>query len=217
MYKNMVWSGIIKSVMLTYLKNFVTFYLAVVLLIKAENGQRNTQSIVTTAIIGLPLVFFPIWSFIFLWLKTDMFDIAEFKQKFGGLYSDLHQNFLVHSRWCLFYPTLFTLRRVSFVLIAIIPFSYVYFNIVVLIVSSILYFAWLEHVKPFQSLMQMRLEAANEMLLLSLFYHMLCFTNLTQISSQVSTIQFSFLANILFLVALNLFSLAATIIPIEKI
>ena len=90
MYKNMVWSGIIKSVMLTYLKNFVTFYLAVVLLIKAENGQRNTQSIVTTAIIGLPLVFFPIWSFIFLWLKTDMFDIAEFKQKFGGLYSDLH-------------------------------------------------------------------------------------------------------------------------------
>lgn len=145
-YKNMVWSGIIKSVMLTYLKNSVTFYLACILLIKTENGQKDTQSIVTTAIIGLPLVIFPIWSFIFLWMKRDMFDIAEFKQKYGGLYSDLHQNYIVHSRWCLFYPAMFTLRRVSFVLIALIPFTYVYFNIVVLIISNVLYFAWLEHI-----------------------------------------------------------------------
>ena len=111
-----------------------------------------------------------------------MFKIAEFKQKYGGLYVDLHQNYLIHSKWCLLYPSLFSLRRVSFVLIAIIPFSNVYFNIVLLIISNILYISWLEHVNPFHSRTHLRLEALNETLLLFLFCHMLCLTGLTGVS-----------------------------------
>ena len=142
-YKEMIWSGLIKSVMLTYLKNFVTFYLACLLLMSADSTQRDVLSILITVIIGIPLVFFPFWSIFFLWRKQDMFSMPAFKQKYGGMYNDLHQNYSIHSPWCMIYPAVFTLRRVSFVLIAIIPFSYVFFNIVTLIISNVVYTSWL--------------------------------------------------------------------------
>ena len=84
----MIWSGIIKSIMLTYLKNFVTFFLAVKLLLD-ESHTPEASIIITTILTGLPLVLFPIWSAVFLYRNKDKLQTLEMQKKYNGLYSDL--------------------------------------------------------------------------------------------------------------------------------
>ena len=176
----MIWSGIIKSIMLTYLKNFVAFILACKLMFIDEiDGQTLSISI----LLGLILVVFPIGSYLFLIKNTDNLQSEEFLKKFGGLYSDLKQNLFVHSTSVLLFPLIFSLRRASFVVVSLIEFPTIILNLIFLIVLSIVYLAWLEEVKPFQLRKNHYLETANELLILFLCYHMICFTDLTDLES----------------------------------
>ena len=61
----MMWNGTIKSLMLTYLKNFATCFLACELLYN-KGIKENVTTFIVSVILGLPLVFFPIWSSVFL-------------------------------------------------------------------------------------------------------------------------------------------------------
>lgn len=58
-----------------------------------------------------------------------------------------------------------------------------FFNICCLIWTSVLYWAWLGHMKPFLSKKQLRLEMFNELMILFLCYHLFCFTDLTDITA----------------------------------
>ena len=118
MKKKLVWSGLIKSLLATYLKNFVAFYLAILLL----QSSNKVDGIVVTSVIftGLPLVTFPLWNFVFLYRNRNDLEKPEIQEKYSGLYSNLNQNFNLHTVSTLFYPTLFVLRRLLFVIIAMI-------------------------------------------------------------------------------------------------
>ena len=110
----------------------------------------------------------------------------------------------------------FALRRASYVVVAILQMPSIIFNLMLLIVSSVLYFAWIEHFQPFQNPRNMRIESANELLLLLLTYHLLCLTDLTFVDSQVSTIQSSFLTIIIILICINFFAVITDAINWQK-
>ena len=76
-----------------------------------------------------------------------------------------------------------------------------------LIVSSIIYMCWLTDISPLKSRKHFRLEVINELLLLALCYHMLCFTDLTDIVSQLETVQPSFQSITVLIVMINMVSL----------
>lgn len=123
-------------------------------------------------------------------------------------------NFAVHSTSILLYPTVFTLRRASFVVAGVMDFEVEgsYFNIFVLVWLSIIYWSWLGHVQPFQSKKILRIEIFNEMSLLFLCYHLFCFTDLTDLQSQNGMIMDSFLVTIFAIIAVNLVMLIQDII-----
>ena len=92
----MIWSGLIKMVMMTYLKNFVAFYLAMKMIF-AFVEVPDTGSIVTTVLTGLPLILFPIWSCVFLMKNKNELETETMSGKYDGLYSDLKKNYNIHS------------------------------------------------------------------------------------------------------------------------
>ena len=63
------------------------------------------------------------------------------------------------------------------------------------------------HYSPLQSLKHFRLEMINEFLLLTLCYHLLCFTDLTDILIQIETVEPSFQAIVVLIILVNLVSL----------
>lgn len=154
---------------------------------------------------GLPLVLFPIWSCLFLLINRDRLPDEDYQTKYEGLYGNLKINYKVHSLHVFFYPTIFTIRRVSYVIIALLKFptNGFYFNISLLIVTSVLYWSWLGNVRPFQSRKLLGLEIFNELMILFLVYHLFCFTDLTDVYSQVHSIMHSFEISMIFLICVN--------------
>ena len=210
----MIWSGVIKSIMLTYLKNFVSFILACKLMFIHE---VDGQTLSITILLGLILLVFPIGSYYLLSRNVDNLGSVEFQKKFGGLYADLKQNLIIHSTSVLLFPLIFSIRRVCFVLVSLIEFPTIMLNMILLIILSIVYLAWLEEVKPFQLRKSHYLETANELLILLLCYHMICFTDLTDLQSQVEEIQPSFIFIFVFMISLNLIALIIDVFSPYKI
>ena len=151
MRDNLIWNGIIQSFVMTYLKNFVTFYLALQLIKYQSDGNLTFGVVATTILTGLPIIIFPFWSFFFLLYNKNRLQEAEFKDKFRVLYSDLKQNFTHHSPQILMYPLIFSLRRASYVVMALLDFPSIIFNLMLHIGLSVAYFAWIEHFKPFSN------------------------------------------------------------------
>ena len=181
----MLWNGVIKSVMLTYLKNFVVFFLGIKLIRNSSDDdglQVDFGVYFLTILTGLPLVLFPVWSVIFLLCNKSNLKSEEFQQKYNSLYQNLKQNYDIHSPMVLLFPSIFALRRASYVMIAVFEFESIIFNIILLIIVSIIYFCFIASVRPFASPLLLKLESLNEFLLLTLCYHLLCFTDLTLIS-----------------------------------
>ena len=65
-----IWSGLIRSIMLTYLKNFVSFYIACKMFPSTSEGQE-VEAILLIIFAGVPLISFPIWSVLFLLYNKD--------------------------------------------------------------------------------------------------------------------------------------------------
>ena len=130
---------------------------------------------------------------------------------------ELKENLKLHSDSVLLFPMIFVLRRATYVMNALIDFSNVFYNLIILIVSSLFYFVWLETVRPFWSRKLMILESFNEAMIMTLCYHMICFTDLTIIEHQLSPIQYSFLILIAFMIVVNLFSIFITAFNFEKL
>ena len=133
------------------------------------------------------------------------------------MYMELKENLKLHSQYVLLFPMIFVLRRATYVMNALIDFSNVFYNLIILIVSSLFYFIWLENVRPFWSRKLLILETFNEAIIMALCYHMICFTDLTTIENQLSPIQYSFLILIAFLIVANLFSIFYTAFNYEKL
>lgn len=120
----------------------------------------------------------------------------------------LKKNFKIYSTGILFYPTMFTLRRASYVMIALIEFpSTCVFNISLLICVSVFYWSWLGHMKPFESRKELVVEIFNELTIIYLCYHLFCFTDLTTLDAQLRPIMQSFLFSIALMLAVNLLSM----------
>ena len=66
----------------------MTFYLACQLLVDSGNNFSG-KDLGITILLGLPLVIFPLWSYLFLRKHKDDLQNIEFKKKYGGLYDDL--------------------------------------------------------------------------------------------------------------------------------
>ena len=89
-------------------------------LITDSTQTPEADAVFLTVLTGLPLVMFPFWTLIFLQKNKDKLNEKEFKKKYSGLYDDLKQNFKVYSSQVLLFPTLFLLRRASYVLLAMV-------------------------------------------------------------------------------------------------
>lgn len=90
-------------------------------------------------------------------------------------------------------------------------------NMILLIFLSIVYFAWLEEVKPFELSKNHKLETANELLLLFLCYHMICFTDLTDLETQIEHVQPSFIVTFVLLIIVNFIALIVDFVSPYKI
>ena len=110
-----MYNGIIRSLNLTYLKQFVNFGLATsVVAYTNEEVQVNVSSTVTV-LIGINLIIYPLWSIWFLYTNRNNLDQKEIKAKYLSLYLGLRTN----SVYYLVYPLIFMLRRILFVLFAL--------------------------------------------------------------------------------------------------
>ena len=205
--ESMIWNGVIKSIMLTYLKNFATFYLACMSL-KIQGVQFSSAgTLVVTVLLGVPLALFPFWCCLLLFRNKENLQDKNFKKRYGYLYEDLKQDFTRHSSLILLYPSLFSIRRVCYVFLALLNLPSIQFNMFLLILSSIIHFWFMAHVRPLNSTRQFRLEFINELFLLGLCYHLLCFTDLMVVEWQIDGVQPSFQIGIVAIIAINLAAL----------
>ena len=78
----------IRTITITYLKNFVALYLACKLILSIS-GEAEVGSIIMIIVTGFPLILFPFWSYIFLMKNKDNLDHDSIKEKYSALYSNL--------------------------------------------------------------------------------------------------------------------------------
>ena len=69
--EKLIWNGIINTIVITYLKNFVSFFLAIKSFKYMDESESKASNIILLLCLGVPIVFYPAWSAVFLIRNKD--------------------------------------------------------------------------------------------------------------------------------------------------
>lgn len=69
----------INTIVITYLKNFVSFFLAIKSFKYMDESESKATNIILLLLLGIPLIFYPVWSAVFLIRNKNNLQENEFK------------------------------------------------------------------------------------------------------------------------------------------
>lgn len=104
--------------------------------------------------------------------KFDRLGEEKFTETYGSAYDGLRTN----SRWILFFPVFFLVRRYIFICMAFEMSDYPALFLFVLIFMTMIAAIYLQQYSPFEQSLLLRLEYFNEMTSMTLLYTSLCLT-----------------------------------------
>jgi hypothetical protein len=129
--------------------------------------------ILTTVLLGMPLFIVG-----FYMCHTKDLEDKEFRERYGDIYDGLVLSKKPNKRFtALFYPFWFVMRRLIFSLIMILLDTYFWYQILIVMVCSIINICYLCKFKPFEDRKILKLEIMNEVTNIILLYHLMMFTD----------------------------------------
>lgn len=171
-----MWNGMIRTLNLTYLKQFVNFALATQIIQFDNQDPQGSISSTMTLIIGLQLILFPFWAGYFLTANKK----ELYKRKVSDKYSSLYLGIKTDSDAALLSPMFFLIRRALYVAFATLQVGMPYLQVQLLVFSNSLYIIFIGLAKPHVTRKSYRLELLNEFITMLMCYHLFIFTQWTQ-------------------------------------
>ena len=130
--------------------------------LESENGlEWSTFQVInnlTIVILGIAVMIFPAWVFIFYCKNFTRWNDADFKSKYGSVFEGLRKD----RRSALAYPLIFLVRRSVIVIIAILTPKMFFVQLTVMVGISIGQISYLLHCQPFVEPLLLKLEIFNE-------------------------------------------------------
>lgn len=167
-----MWNGLIRTLNLTYLKQFVNFALATQIIKFDNQDPQSSISSSLTIIIGFQLILFPFWAGYFL-IKNKK---ELYKKKITAKYQSLYLGIKTDSDAALLAPMFFLLRRVLFVLNATTQVGMPFIQVQILVFSNSLYIIFIGKARPHITRKSYRVELFNEFVTMIICYHLFVFT-----------------------------------------
>lgn len=109
----------------------------------------------------------------------------------------------------LYYPTIYLARRLAFAIIVVVYPTNQFLQITVQIYFSLIAFAYLLNDRPLESRFALRMEVINEMTLLVVTYHIMCFTDAVSDVTLRYSFGVTFIATLSLCIGVHLFFLVA--------
>lgn len=158
-------------------------------------------------------IFYPFMILFLICKNTSKLEDAAYKKKCGALYEEIKTS----SKSALTYNVLFVLRRLIIAAMCIFLEQYVFLQIQIMIISSLLTLTYLFRVRPFEQPLQNRLEVFNELCVLVSSYHLFAYTDFVPETMTQFKVGWSMIGVALFSVGGNVIVVVwTTIIELRK-
>lgn len=125
----------------------------------------------------------------------------KLRLRIANFYSNIE---LEKGNWALAYYTIFLVRRILFVAIPVFLAGMPWFQVQLLVLMSSFYFIYYAGNMPHSIVQRNRVEILNEVIIMHMNYHMICFTEYNLSPENQFIMGYSFVACILLLVLGNL-------------
>ena len=145
----------------------------------------------------------PLWIIHFYLKNFENLEDEKFEEKYGAVYEGLKPD---HKSWIV-YPVYFIVRRVLFMIISLLLYNFVMFQIILLILLTLCSACYILHIRPFEEELVNNLEVMNETFTLMLLSVMFCFTDLIDDVELQYTIGYIFIIYMCLCIMTHLFFL----------
>lgn len=169
------------------------------------------NSVLACIIIPVFIVF-PFWAVYFMYRNWKSLNMAKTRGRYGELYAGFNTK---DGYWMLFYWFIDYVRKFLLAISVVVYQDQLWLQLLVLTMSSIFIIIANGHIKAKTSKFDQRMEAFNEVKLLLLMYHMLCFTELGPDPETKYTIGYSCSATLILGTAVNMIMMIVT--PIKSL
>lgn len=124
---------------------------------------------------------------------------------FSGKYGSVYEGLRLDSRWVLFYPVYFIIRRTIFMVAAFSLYMHVVIQLACVLLITMVSAVFILQVKPFEERLVNQLEVMNECFTLALIYVVFCFTDLVESPLDRYRIGFVFIAGMSLCIFVHLY------------
>lgn len=160
----------IKSINLSYLKSALAFAIGIISLTpEASFGTRLSKTAPLFAYFMIPVGF----TYAMYRFRAEL-NQKDMRSRIERAYIDIH---LHRNSWTIYYYPIFLFRRFFFVFIPILFHGYVTFQLQGFIMLSLFYSMYYLGIRPHSLPAKHYIEASNDIMILLLSYHMICFTD----------------------------------------
>jgi len=172
--KKLLWNFVIRLFIEAALEIAFCVYLNLVY------GEFNIKvlgswfNFISSCILGISLALLPIWIIFFYLRNFDRLEDEKFSEKYGATYEGLKAN---EKTWII-YPVYFVIRRVLFMVISLLLYHFVMFQLILMILLTLASACYILHIRPFDEHLVNNLEAMNEIFTLMLLNVTFCFSDL---------------------------------------
>ena len=163
----------LQSIDITFIESVMTVGAQASLYMKNSEWQKPGDAKAAVGM-GAFLLLFPTWICIWLHLNHKKLMRRSYKAKFEYMYSGIHNH---RSKWSKFYWPISLFRRIIFIAIPTLFFTYPFFQLQTLIFFSTIYIISYAGIRPHWDNRRTRLEIFNEVMIMFFNYHLLIFTD----------------------------------------
>ena len=176
--KGLFWSVPLRFIFEAYLELVICVTIGLMNLTWASDNFSIQYCTVFTVCFALVVLFMPTFTLLFYYNKIDSVEEHEFKTKYGTLYDGLQLDLEEDKRKsALFYPFLFIVRRLIFMITVIFMAHFTWSQIATQFAFCFIMVIYLGFVWPFVCHSITKIEIFNEIMAILLCYLMLCFTD----------------------------------------
>lgn len=188
---NIMWNGIIRSQIQTYLPNCISCFSFFASM--GVNEELDVLGLAANSFKLAIILFLPIFSYVFLYKWKRKLHKDRFMVKWGSLYS----NIKFTRRPGLKLLALFCLRRAAFAFTIVLGTDILILHLIVYLYSSLLMLSFLLGVRPFNQPILNKIEILNEFFSLGAFYIIIFFTD------WVTDVDFRYLSGEIYMYAMS--------------
>ena len=198
--KKMMWEPIYDFCNESYLIITISVFVNLVFWRDQENiGKRFNLSMATT-FTGMIVISFPIFCLVFLIRQYDSLNLDRYREKFGSIYEKFQ---FTRGKMKVLEPFYSAVRRLIMATVLVFLKGYPTFQIMTITYSWCAIIIMTGHIQPFKDPRDYFIDCMNELFILLLIYHLICFADFVKDYQTQTYVGWSMVSVMMLNIAIN--------------